>query len=82
MKGLKEYINEAKQQPDNEIIEATSGEIMDILSDLDKNYDSDAIRLVLENVLGAYINADNGISKDASIAAGDAVNNIYNEYIK
>ena len=83
MKALKEYItNEAKQQADDEIINSAAIEIIDILNNLDKSYDSDAIRLVLEDVLGAFINADNGISNNASIAVGDAVNNIYNEYIK
>ena len=81
MKTLKEYMNEAKQ-PDEEIIISSSSEIMDILDNLDKHYDSDAIRLVLEDVLESYINADNGISNGASIAVGDAVNNIYNKYIK
>lgn len=82
MKTLKEYVLEAKQQPDDEIINSTAIEIIDILNDLDKSYDANAIRLVMEDVLGAFINADNEISNDASIAVGDAVNNIYNTYLK
>ena len=82
MKGLKDYINEAKKQADEEIINSTAIEIIDILNNLDKSYDSDAIRLVMEDVLGAFINADNEISNNASIAVGDAVNNIYNTYLK
>ena len=82
MKKITDFIIEAKKEVDNEVIETTFVEISDILNDLEKIYDAEAIRLVLERLFGAYINCDNGISKDASIAVGDAIHNIYNDYLK
>lgn len=80
MKSIKDFIVE-KKEFDEEIAINITNEITDIIDDISKTSSPGTIQQIIENILSRYINCEDGVSKDASIAVGDAVLNIYEKYI-
>ncbi|MCH5167379.1 MAG: hypothetical protein J1F35_05740 [Erysipelotrichales bacterium] len=82
MKTLADFVNEKQNEVDEEIVINITNEITDIIDDIAKRHSPETIQQIIEDVLARYITADPGVSNDTSIAVGDAVLNIYDEYLK
>ena len=80
--SIDKYINEKQNEVDEEIVINITNEITDIIDDIAKRHSPETIQQIIKDVLARYICADEGVSNDTSIAVGDAVLNIYNEYLK
>lgn len=82
MRSLNDYINETENGVDEEIAINITNEITDIIDDIAKRHSPETIQQIIKDVLARYICADEGVSNATSIAVGDAVLNIYDEYLK